>query len=665
MNPPKAPQHLHQANLHALSRMDPFHWLKDRENPAVIEYLTAENAFTEAMLAHTHSLQTRLRDELTKQIPIHQSTAPYPSGKWMRYARISQGQNYWIHCRTHLQNEEVLLDENERASTLDYYHLEDLTLSPNCQFLAWTEDTSGNEQFDLWLKDLESNTHTSLLNQNIKWSLAWLNDDHLIYTIGDHADRPYQIKVHTLGTSFETDLTIWTETDERFHLSVERTRNGRAVICRAESKSSSEIRLLQFNEQINLCMIHPRQINHKYDVSLSDTTTFIRSNHEHKEYALYEMTDSTLRLLYVPDSKECPVTIEDVDVMRDHLICWTRRNGMQELVVLDHSGRQVRTLLFPDPCYEIYPDVNASPYTHLFRLRYSSLSTPDRVLEYDLTNGHYQTIKIFEVPGVVSEVLRCERHWATSSDGVQVAISLVKHRDTSDDAPCVLHGYGAYGVSYSPGFYEDWMPLLQRGWIMAIAHVRGGGELGRQWYEQGKLHNKHNSFLDLIACTEYLLEKSISNHIIISGGSAGGLLVAAALNLRPDLFAGCVAEVPFVDVTNTMLDPDLPLTVIEYEEWGNPNHIEDFQMIQSYDPYEQYNGQVYPPLFVTAGLWDPRVGFWEPAKWIAKVRHHLSNSSHILFSIDLESGHSGGSGRQKIIHDNATKYAFILNTLLK
>jgi oligopeptidase B len=517
----------------------------------------------------------------------------------------------------------------------------------------------------LWIRDLDSRTQICLPDKNIKWSLAWLDDRHLVYLLGDHADRPFQINIHTLGTSFEEDHTVWTETDERFHLSVERARNGRAIICRSESKSSSEIRLLELNEHPTLRTIHPRQANHKYDASLSDRSIFIRSNHEYTEYALYELTQTGLQILYVPDSREYSVTIEDVDVMSKHLICWTRRNGIQELVVLDHSGTLLRTLQFPDPCYEIYPDVNVLPNTHLFRLRYSSLSSPDRVLEYDLNSGTHRTIKVFEIPGVQPETLQCERHWAPSSDGTLIPISLVKHVNTPNNAPCVLHGYGAYGVSYSPGFYEDWIPLLNRGWVMAIAHVRGGGELGRQWYEQGKLQNKHHSFIDLIACTEYLKNQHISDHVVISGGSAGGLLVAATLNLRPELFAGCVAEVPFVDVTNTMLDPDLPLTVIEYEEWGNPNHLEDFQMIQSYDPYEQYTGQTYPPVFVTAGLWDPRVGFWEPAKWIAKIRHHLPDSSHILLSIDLDSGHSGSSGRLKIIQENATKYAFILNTLLE
>lgn len=662
MNPPKAPQQLSHSNIHMVSRLDPFRWLKNRDDPAVIEYLKAENAFTDAMLLHTHALQTQLKDELAKQIPAHQSTAPYPSGQWMRYARISAEQDYWVHCRTHANQEEILLDENERASEASYYHLEDLTLSPDCQYLAWTEDITGDERFNLWIKDLNNNTHVGLIDCNIKWSLAWLDATHLVYILGDHADRPFRIKIHTIGTSFNEDQTIWTETDERFHLSVERTRNGRAVICRSESKSSSEIRLLQMNEQISLTTVHTRQENHKYDVSLGENTIFIRSNHEHTEYALYTLTPIGLKSIYIPDSTQYPVTIEDVDVMSNHLICWTRRNGIQELIILNHSGSLLGTLQFPDPCYEIYPDVNVEPDTHLFRLRYSSLSTPDRVLEYNLNSGTHRVIKTFDIPGVHSDVLRCERHWATSFDGTRIPISLVKHIDTPNNAPCILHGYGAYGVSYSTGFYEDWMPLLNRGWVMAIAHVRGGGELGREWYEQGKLKNKRNSFFDLIACTEYLKAQCISNHVIISGGSAGGLLVAATLNLRPDLFDGCIAEVPFVDVTNTMLDPDLPLTIIEYEEWGNPNQIDDFQTIQSYDPYEQYTGQYYPPVFATAGLWDPRVGFWEPAKWIAKIRHHHPDSSHILFTIDLDSGHSGRSGRQKIIEENARKYAFVLNS---
>mgnify|MGYP000194537509 CR=1 FL=1 len=671
MKPPVPPIESNTRTEHGKTVNDPFRWLEDKEHPQTIPYLEAENTYTKEATQQFEALEKKLVQELLNRTPDHDQTAPYTVGSWSRFASITKEQSYWVYKRAPLdQNNqpdlsktEILLDENKRAQEHDYYHLDSLQLNPSQTKMAWLEDTQGNERFTLYIQEITSKQTIVIPHANIKWSLAWLDNRRLVYVGGDDADRPSEIRVFDCLS--QTDQCIWHEKDERFHLAVHRARVGNLVVCEAHSKTTSEARLLRWSENtVSLQTVQHRQKGIKYTVEVGEQEVFLRTNVHHPEFSV------DIRPIYGNQSQKLltfakGTTLESIDLFTDYLICWLRRNGLQEIDVCHISTGEITTLSFPDPTYEIYADINPHFNSRQFRLRYTSPVQPDIVLSYDLPTGQGVCIHQFNIPNYQPSLYRCHRIWAESSDGVTIPISLMEPKSIKDSAPLLMVGYGAYGVSYNAGFYSTWVSLLDRGFRVAIAHVRGGGELGRQWYNHGKGPHKPNSFSDFIACAEHLIhqEYTSKDQLVISGGSAGGLLVATCLNLRPDLFAGCVAEVPFVDVTTTMLNPDLPLTIIEYEEWGNPNEVQAYNLITSYDPYRNYSGQQYPPTLITAGLHDPRVGYWEPAKWVAKIRTLLPTSNQILLKTNMQAGHGGDSGRLEMVKEDASIYAFIINCL--
>ena len=655
--------------VHQDTYIDNFAWIEDIDHPKTLPYLTSENRYAEQYTNHLKDLRESLLKELLDRTPHHDSTAPYQIKGWTRFATIEKDQSYWIHKRKHPSADiEVLLDENKRAEHHAYYHLDTLQLAPSQHKMAWLEDTHGHERFQLYIHDLHTLETIQIEHPNIKWSLAWLDDRRLIYVVGDDADRPCTIRMYDCIT--KQDDILWADDDERFYVSVHKSRVGGFVVCESHSKTTSEVRLISINDDAyTIKMVTPRQHGVKYTIEVGHDSIFIRSNKERREFDVYQQKlhkGSSTHLFYRPDDDS---TIESIDLFKDFLVCWVRRNGLQQVLILNNETRHQQTVPFPDPTYEIYADINPHFDASTFRLRYTSPIQPDIVLQYDTTAGTSECIHKFNTPNYTPAEFRCERLWATSTDGTQVPISIVESIDapspSDTTAPVLMVGYGAYGVSYNAGFYSPWISLMKRGFRIAIAHVRGGGELGRQWYNQGKGRHKQNGFDDFIACAEFLIAHgyTTSETLVISGGSAGGLLVAASLNQRPELFGGCVAEVPFVDVTNTMLNPLLPLTVIEYEEWGNPNHPTEYNTISQYDPYRQYTGQYYPPMLVTAGLHDPRVGYWEPTKWIAKIRTLHPDSSNILLKINMSSGHSGASGRLDMLQEDAWVNAFIVNCI--
>jgi oligopeptidase B len=669
MPPPKPTPIPNVKIIHNDKFVDHFSWIENINHPNTLPYLKAENRYAEQSTEHLHDLRKTLLKELMDRTPTKDSTAPYKIKDWSRFATIDKDQSYWVHKRKDQSNRvEILLDENKRAESHAHYQLDALQLSPSQNKMAWLEDTHGHERFRLCIKDLQTQEVIHIPHPNIKWSLAWLDDHRLVYVVGDNADRPCSIHLYNCDTTREN--VLWTDDDEHFYLSVHRARSGDFVICESHSKTTSEIRLLSLKD--NTCVlttVEPRQHGIKYTVEVGHDSIFIRSNKNRREFEVYQQKPhkgSSTPLFYRPDDDS---TIESIDLFKDFLVCWIRRNGLQQVLILNNETRHQQTVPFPDPTYEIYADVNPHFGASTFRLRYTSPIQPDIVLQYDISSDTQTCIHRFNTPNYTPAEFRCERLWATSTDGTQVPISIVESIDapspSDTTSPVLMVGYGAYGVSYNAGFYSPWISLMKRGFRIAIAHVRGGGELGRQWYNQGKGRHKQNGFDDFIACAEYLISHgyTTSETLVISGGSAGGLLVAASLNQRPELFGGCVAEVPFVDVTNTMLNPLLPLTVIEYEEWGNPNHPTEYNTISQYDPYRQYTGQYYPPMLVTAGLHDPRVGYWEPTKWIAKIRTLHPDSSNILLKINMSSGHSGASGRLDMLQEDAWHNAFIVNCI--
>ena len=665
MQPPSPPKHPSVRIIHEHKVVDNFGWLADINHPDTLPYIEAENAHTRFQTQHLEPLRTKLLNELLSRTADVDQTAPYTIGDWTRFASIEREQSYWVYKRTHTNGHtEILLDENRRAEGLEYFDIDTAQVNPAQTHIAWLEDTQGKERFTLHVKNIVTGDIVCCRHSNIKWTLAWLNASQLVYIGGDNADRPCEVRLYNIETG--EDIQLWYEEDERFYMTVHRARIGNIVVCEAHSKLTSDVRLLEWdedNENWSLNALQPKQHGVKYTVEVGSKSVFIRSNVHRRDFSIYKQCrESTDR---VPFWTPPPgISIQNIDVFETHLICWIRQNGLLKLYVHNLNTGSEQELSFPDPTYEIYPDVNPHFDSTQFRLRYTSLVQPDIVLSYCLHTGHYTCIHRFNTPNYNPEAYTCERLWATSKDGTQIPISIGFRRDNPrQNTPLLLVGYGAYGVSYDAGFQSDWVSLMDRGFQIAIAHVRGGGEMGRHWYNQGKGAHKQNTFDDFICCAEHLIncDRTSTDTLIASGGSAGGLLMGAVLNQRPELFGGCVADVPFVDVTNTMLNPNLPLTVIEYEEWGNPNIQQEYEMMLSYDPYQQYTGQRYPPTLITGGLHDPRVGFWEPTKWVAKIRTHLQNSEHILLRINMTAGHAGTSGRLGMMEESAWTNSFIIN----
>ena len=657
-------------SIHHDDYIESFQWIEEIDHPQTLPYLEAENQFTEERLNPLQALREEIEKELDSRIASLDQTAPYTIGEWTRFSTIRREQSYWVHNRQHQNGSiECLLDENKEAEGEDYYHLEALSLNPAQTHMACLEDRNGSERFTLWIENLSTGIRTSIKHATIKWTIAWLDDDSLLYVCGDDTDRPCEIRLYNTQTT--DDVQLWVEEDAHFYLTVKRGRCADRVYCQAHSKTTSEIWVIEPNrETVNskwkFYCIQQRQHGVKYTIAQNRICTWLRSNHERSDFAIYKQTkpEGPLEPYYIPPEGVC---IEAIDLMSQHLLCWVREKGLQSIHVLHLSNHTCSQFTFPDPVYEIYEDINPLFESTVFRLRYTSPVLPDTVLLYNIETGDYRHVHQFAVANYTPSKYQCQRIWITNSDGVQIPISIVERCDLPKNTchPFLLYGYGAYGVSYDAGFQSDWISLLDRGFRVGIAHVRGGGELGRDWYQQGKQTFKQNSFSDFIACAEFLIEAqwTTADQLIIRGGSAGGLLMAAVLNQRPDLFGGCVAEVPFVDIINTMLNPTLPLTVIEYEEWGNPNNPDDYAVMRAYDPYRQYHGQVYPPLLATGGLQDPRVGYWEPAKWIAKIRQHHPQAGHCLLRINMSAGHGGASGREEAHKEDAYALAFILNCI--
>ncbi|WP_370683361.1 S9 family peptidase [Pseudomonas syringae pv. atrofaciens] len=663
---------------------DPYAWLQNRDTDEVLDYLKAENAWQEQQLAEQAGLRESLFEEIKGRILETDLSLPSPWGPYLYYTRTTQGDEYARHYRcprpaddnntVDESAEELLLDPNEMADG-GFFSLGAFSISPDHQRLAYSLDTSGDEVYELYVKELSTGQISSLPFENCDGSMTWANDSQtLFFGELDDTHRPGKLHRHTLGTA-SAEL-VFDEPDGRFFLHCFRSSSERQLIILLNSKTTSEAWVLDADhpQQAFTCLA-PRSEGHEYypDHGLLDGvwTWFIRSNQSGINFALYQAAQQASgvpvredwQTLVAHDDK---VMLEGVSLNAKGISLSLREGGLPIIEVRPQALPTYRVQL-PDAAYSLYVQDTLEFDSDKIRLRYQSLNRPAQVRQLTLASGEQVVLKETPVLGTFdADAYVSQRLWATASDGTQVPISLVVKRELAGQAtPLYLYGYGAYGESLDPWFSHARLSLLDRGVAFAIAHVRGGGELGEAWYRNGKQEHKQNTFGDFIACAEHLVAQGLTSaeQLVISGGSAGGLLIGAVLNQRPELFKAAIAEVPFVDVLNTMLDPDLPLTVTEYDEWGNPQEPEVYARIKAYAPYENVTAQAYPAMLVIAGYDDSRVQYWEAAKWVAKLRATKTDDNPLLLKTELGAGHGGMSGRYQGLRDVALEYAFIFKVL--
>jgi oligopeptidase B len=672
--PPNARPLPHFDDRHDDIRLDEFYWLRDRENPEVIAYLEAENAWTAASMRHTDELQRELYTELVGRIQETDLSVPERIDGFLYYTRTQAGRQYPILCRRPDRpgsDEEILLDLNAVAAGHPYCRLGAREISPDHRYLAYSVDLTGAEQFELRIKDLTTGTLLPERILDTSRTIAWANDSRtLFYVTLDDARRPYAAHRHRLGHTPANDALIYVETDQSFFAEVSRTRSRGFLLLELSSHTTSEVRYLSADDPEGEFRVLVARCNGvEYSVTHHDSRFFMATNLGAENFRVLEAPADAPRAdawrELVPHREA--VKVDSLDAFQDHLVVYEREAGLRQIRVLHLATGAAHRVSFPEPVYTVHRSENPAFDTTTLRFVYTSLVTPSTVVDYDLAARSWTERKRTVVHGYDPSLYRSERVAAWAADGTRVPVSLVYRAPLQLDGshPTLLLGYGAYGVCFEPSFSPHYLSLLDRGFVVAIAHVRGGEELGRRWYESGKLFDKRNSFTDFIAAAEHLVAVGYTgtDRLAINGGSAGGLLMGAVTNLRPDLFHAVVAEVPFLDVVNTMLDPTLPLTVSEYEEWGNPADPEAYAYLKSYSPYDNIEAKVYPHMLITAGLNDPRVAYWEPAKWTARLRARKTDGNRLLLKTHMGAGHGGSSGRYDALREIAFKYAFILDTV--
>ncbi|MFZ0128923.1 MAG: S9 family peptidase [Candidatus Dormiibacterota bacterium] len=673
-SPPIPARHPVVQRAHGDERIDEYAWLRDRDDPAVIAHLEAENAWTERALAHLGPLRERVYSEIVARVQQSDTSAPIRHGPYVYYTRTLKSRQYAMHCRRRLAGggEQILLDENAVAAGHTYFHLADAEVSPDHALFAYSVDFSGGELHTLRFRDLITGADLPDVIDGVYYSLAWSSDaNYVFYTRTDAAMRPWQVWRHHVGDACDADALLYQEADERFFASVALTRSRDVIAISLNSRVSSEVHLLRADDPTGeFVVVEPRRQGIEYSVDHHSDRLFIVTNDEAVNFRLMTAPFGSPGRAhwreYIPPRDG--IKLERVDLFARHAVLTERADGLQRLSVLRLSDAESHVIDQPEPVYTATFGPNPEWDTDTLRFAYTSLVTPVSAVDYGMDSRERTLVKEQPVLGGYNPSdFVSGRLWALAADGVRVPISYVHRRDVELDgnAPALLYGYGSYESCVDPTFNSQRLSLLDRGFIYAIAHVRGGGELGRHWYEDGKLLNKRNSFTDFCACADHLVAQLFTNHerLAIRGVSAGGLLMGAAVNLRPDLGAAVVAQVPFVDCLTTMLDPSLPLTVNEYEEWGNPEDAATYQYMRGYSPYDNVARAVHPALLVTAGLNDPRVGYWEPAKWVARLRELDDGNAAILLKTDLGAGHGGASGRYDAWLDEAFWLAFVIDAV--
>lgn len=672
---PKPKQVPHETRVHGTVISDFYFWMRDRENPEVLQHLHEENAYTDMMMADTALLREKLYHEILSRIKETDLSVPVRLGDYFYYTRTEKGKQYSIHCRKKGSleaQEEIFLDQNKLAEGLDYFRVGVNRVSRDQQLLAYSTDTNGSEMYTVFVKDLRTGELLKDRIPNTYANLEWAEDNrHFFYVTLDEAKRPYKLFRHELGTDASQDVLVYHEKDEGFFLTVYKTKDRKYLMLDLSSKITSEIHYLDaLKPDGKFTVIQPRQAKHEYSAEHYEGKFLIVTNHEAKNFKLVETPVASPAMNswkeIIPARAE--VKIEGMSIFKNHWVIYEREQGLTNIRVMNPVTKESYLVEFPEPVYSAEGAGNPEYDSEILRFEYTSLVTPSSVFDFDMNTKKRELKKQQEVlGGYDSSQYQSERLWATSHDGVKVPISVVYKKGTKRDgtAPLFLYGYGSYGISIDPGFSSVRLSLLNRGFIFAIAHIRGGGDLGRPWYEEGKFLKKTNTFYDFIAAAEYLIREKYTNpsKLVIEGGSAGGMLMGAVTNMRPELFHAVIAKVPFVDVVQTMLDASLPLTVTEYDEWGNPADKKFFEAMKSYSPYDNVVSRKYPYMLITGGLNDPRVQYWEPSKWAAKLRDHNQSGKPVLLKMEMGAGHSGPSGRYEYIKEIAFDYAFLFKVL--
>jgi oligopeptidase B len=662
--------------MHGDVRVDNYFWLRDRQNPEVISYLGAENRYTDSVMAPTRELQETLYQEILGRIKQTDTNVPDRIGPYLYYSRTVEGKQYPIFARRRGSMEapeEVILDQNQMAEGKRYFSLGAYSVSPDHRMLAFSIDTTGSERFTLMVKNLETGEILPERVDSLSFGATWAADNRtLFYTRTDEANRADRIFRHTLGTSPSQDQMVFHEPDVLFRVGVYRTKDDRYLVISSGSFTTSEAWVAPAdrpNEQFRV--VSPRQKDLLYSVSHQDGRFVIRTNadgaNNFKLVTAPESDPSRASWRDLVPHRET-VLLDGFDVFRDHLVLYERTNALRQIRVRDIRGSDEHVIAFEEPVYTASPGSNPEYNTSMLRFGYQSMVTPFSVYDYNMASRQRELRKQNEVLGGYDpSQYATERTWARASDGTMVPISLVYKKPLVRDGsrPMLLYAYGSYGSSTDPTFSSGNLSLLNRGMVFAIAHIRGGQEMGRSWYDQGKMLNKRNTFTDFIASAEHLVREGYtsSERLAIRGGSAGGLLMGVVVNMRPDLFKVVVADVPFVDVINTMADASIPLTAGEWEQWGNPANEAEYRYMLSYSPYDNVERKAYPTMLVTTGLNDPRVAYWEPAKWVARLRTMKTDSNPLILRTNMGAGHGGSSGRYDALRETAFRYAFILHHL--
>ncbi len=661
--------------------VDPYAWLQDPEDPDVLAYLQAENAYARAVLQPTEPLQERLVQEMRARVAEEDCSAPQARGEYLYYIRYRAGEQYRVFCRKHRSleaTEQVLLDENELARGQAYTFVGVFVPSPDHRLLAYAVDTTGAWVFDLYVKDLETGQVVTDHIPGIARTAAWASDNRtLFYTSFNESHRPHKVFRHVVGQDPRHDVEVHHEPDDDCYQFVSRTRSGAYLLLTIAGDNYSEMRFLRADEPTgSFQAMEPRRRDVEYYADHHTERFVIWTNDQAPNFRVMEAPVRSPGRAHwrelIPERDDR--LIDDVSAFRDHLVVYERGGGLKHIRLSDPDGRSnVRYVAFPDPVYTFRTDtfrenVNPEYATSRLRFQYSSFVTPESTIDYDVARGQWVVAKRQTIPTGFDPSRYATRHLtARASDGAQVPIMLVHRRELALDGthPMLLEGYGAYGRSIEPAFNERLLSLLDRGFVYAIAHVRGCSMLGRQWYEQGRLMHKKNTFTDFIACAEELIRLGYTSpeRLAIQGGSAGGVLISAAINLRPDLFGAVVALMPFANVITTAMMPDLPLVANEYEEWGHPDDPAQFEYMLSYSPYDNIRAQPYPHVFARAAMNDLQVPYWDVAKWVARLRASQTNASRVLLLTNMAAGHSGASGRFESLREDAQAYAFLIEML--